>query len=208
VTKPAEVNRYYLHNQIGHSANTSSVALLGMPFTTTAPNTNVLNDFSTDDGKGSNVPGRNLVYNSSLPSITAASASTVAQWKVKVTSGNAPVLNGNVIVEVWAQNDPTVSPKNGTLALRAMVGYQAKNNVAIVELDSTAGGKVVSDTGCSGWRKYVISVPINSQTLAKNSTVVLDIFNANPSNALRLAYDTTTYPADVYWPFTSGSFSG
>jgi type II secretory pathway pseudopilin PulG len=193
-------NLYYLHNSTGGNAFTgaSSTSLYPMRFSdqSTAPTASSLVDFSTDDGKGNGVTGRDLRPVGASPSFTDSNVHDVAAWQYQVGSSlNHKTFSGTTYLDVWAQPGSS----GGSISLSAMVGYGNTQGQTTTWTNKTTSAATATGSGCDQWREYIIAIPTNSFTVNNNDYLEVLLFNNSASADERIAYDTTTYMANVVW---------
>jgi len=200
-------NLYYLHNSTGGNAfsGTSSTAASTSPmmFSTylTPPTASSLVPYSTDDGQGNSgngngngQPGRYLNPVGASPSFTDTTPLDVSNWWYKASNSDGTgTYNGTTYLTVWAE--PSAS--GGTVSLRAMVGYKSNGNSSSW-VNETTSAATVTGSGCDSWRQFIIAIPTNTFSVGNNDKIEVELFN-NSATGERIAYDTTTYNANVVW---------
>jgi hypothetical protein len=77
------------------------------------------------------------------------------------------------------------------------------------EWDTRNGGEAVSiPKSCGGWQEVIFSIPINTQSrIAKSTTIIVDVFDTG-TGAVRVGYDATPMPANMWFVVSGGTLSG
>jgi hypothetical protein len=188
----------YLHNQQGTSAFTTSVALSPMTMDTVTPTRAPLYAYSTDVDA---VPGRFLQSGGIGPQDLDILQNPV--WLNPMR--NACTLKGGAVAEVvlW------VLPPSGVASgIDVWVGRDANSTLrGQFVVAGTSGTVTLAPTTAPAWTKITFAVPIAADfSIGRNDSigVAAAVRDAASSN-IRIAYDSTLYPAGAKLPLIASA---
>lgn len=181
---------YTLNNGAG-TPTADTTTQDGMPFTSGAPTTACLWNFSSEAGSG---VGRLLSAGSNL---AATSPSTVALW-TRLNSVAKNDVKGTGVLTVYVQCVSSCP----TLTLTAAIGKQtgATGNTTATSFTSWGTGTATITNGpTSGFMAVSLALPATQSNIDTSTYLAVRLVS---SAAVRLAYDSSSYPATVTLPLT------
>ncbi|HBK78992.1 MAG TPA: hypothetical protein DDZ83_04770 [Nitrospinae bacterium] len=185
---------YYLHNNpTPPIASTTAQASLGI--TLTYPGASTLLDYDGDLDTG---PGRTIAKGGSGPAETDISQQQ--NWLSPVLFSDT-LINGNVIVEIWAAAQGFSSTSTGELKLY----LRDYNGSTYTEIASTTITASAWDSAASGtWVKKAGEISVSNYTVADGNQLELKItVGDGSSGGMMIAYDTSGYRSVLRLPDTN-----
>jgi prepilin-type N-terminal cleavage/methylation domain-containing protein len=191
---------FYLRNQYPAcvTAPCATTQKVDMPLRSDAGTATSLPNYDTDvDGAG----GRNVARNTSTPTWTSSTSSTMANWRYTVPYRHD--IKGNVLLDVYVAPSGSGSVPS-TLVPLNLTAYLTKSTTGsgTAELVATATATLAASSSTDyRFLRFTFSGVDTSVNNNRYFEVKIVVDSTSTTGAW-LAYDTTTYPSVLWVPVT------